>query len=242
MKNILILSTIVLIVTGCKNYDVRNDGVYYIFWNEAVGKGERLIEDADPKTFETLSNNDYGKDIKCVFYKGNQISGANPNSFELIKGGYAIDDTRAYYYGDSISTSSNKNFEVIDGYYSKDHKNIYYRNNPLNVCSVKDFNFVYNDGSENKWERWASDGCYYYMQNFKVPSEDYENIKLYKGSAGISSDSKYVYYLDRNIYYNEQGERILDTIDIESFKVTDYIDCEDKFSCINVFHGRKYCD
>lgn len=241
MKNIIIISIITLLSISCATYDVRDDGVYYIDWNEGRGKGELFMKDADPKTFKPLKNNNYGKDKNLVFYKGNIILGADPTSFKLVKDGYAIDRDRAYYYGDSISNSNSSEFKIIDSYYSKDNKNVYYTTEPLNVCSVKDFNFVYKDNSESDWERWTTDGCHYYIKNYKVPSKDYKNIKLYKGSAGISSDKNYVYYYDRNIYYNKEGDRILDTIDINTFKVTDYINCEDKFGCINVFHGRENC-
>ena len=39
------------------DYNVKDDGVYYQDWNEARGKSERLIPNADPKTFETLDDN-----------------------------------------------------------------------------------------------------------------------------------------------------------------------------------------
>lgn len=242
MKNTLTLLILFTLTTSCVKYNIKDNGVYYIDWNEAKGKEEKLLKNADKNSFESLSNDYYGKDKNYVFYKGNKIAGADPKTFQLIEGGYAIDNNRAYYYGDSIDNSNSRGFEIIDKYYSKDHKNVYYTTNPLNVCSVKNFDFVYKDNSESKWARWTTDGCYYYMKNYKTPSKDYENIKLYKESPGISSDKKHVYYLNRNIYYNNESERILDTVDISSFKVTGYLECEDKFGCINIFYGRKNCN
>lgn len=241
-KNVILILFSLFILSSCTQYDIREDGVYYSDWNEARGKKERLIKDADPKTFKTLKNDIYAVDKNHVFYKGGIILKADPKTFKLLGNGYAIDKNRAYYYGELIENSTSRGFEIINSYYSKDYKNIFYTTFSLNVCSVKSFKFVYNDNSESDWERWTTDGCNYFIKNYKVPSENYKNLKIYKGSAGISSDDKFVYYLDRNIYYNEEGKRILDTIDLNSFKVKDYLGCEDKFGCINVFHGRKNCE
>ncbi|RZS92000.1 DKNYY domain-containing protein [Aquimarina brevivitae] len=245
MKSQTIIIKLILIFSlfSCsRGYEVREDGVYYLNWNEARGNSEFEVEDADINSFRELKDNLYGKDEHYVFYKGEKIEGANPDSFKLLKNGYSIDNIQAYYYGKPIEKSTSKEFEIIDSYYSKDFQNIFYTTESLNVCSVKNFKFVYNDHSEKAWERWTTDGCNYYIKSAKVPTQEYENLKIYKGSAGISSDSKYVYYYDRNIYYNQDGERILDTIDIKSFEVIDYIDIRDKFGCINVYHGRRKCE
>ena len=245
MKIQTIITNLVLfffLVSCSGSYEVREEGVYYLNWNEARGNSEFLVEDADKNTFKELNDNLYGKDKNYVFYRGEKIEGAAPNSFKLLEDGYSMDDLRAYYYGDPIKNSTSKEFEIIDSYYSKDFQNVFYETESLNVCSVKGFKFLYSDNSENARERWTTDGCHYYIKSAKVPTKEYENLKIYKGSAGISSDNKYVYYYGRNIYYNQDGERILDTIDIKSFEVIDYIKLRDKFGCINVFLGRKECE
>lgn len=236
-----LLAIFALLLTGCTGYEVKDDGVYYKSWNEGNGSSSMLMEDADANTFETLSDHIYGKDKNAVFYRGQKIPGADPNTFKLLEELYAVDKSRAYYAGDSIATSGSEGFEIIDAYYSKDRKNVYYETNPLNVCSVGNFRFVYTDKSEDSWERWTTDGCHYFMKNYKIPSDEYGNIKLFKGSAGIATDSRYVYFLDRNMYYDEDGKRVLDTIDLATFQVSNYIDCKDKYGCINVFHGREDC-
>jgi len=237
--NILTLIIIVLLLSSCTYYEIKNDGVYYKSWNEAHGKSSYLIPDADQNTFEILSDKLYGKDKNFVFYEGYKVPGADPSSFKLLENMYAIDKHRAFVAGDSITNSNSDGFEIIANFYSKDKNDVYYGKKPLNVCSIKDFKPVYSDDFESNW---ATDGCYYYIRNFKIPSKEYQNVKLFKESAGIAMDSKYVYYLGRNIYFNEKGKRVLDTIDIVSFQVTDYISCEDKYGCINVYHGRDDCD
>ncbi|MDR2231745.1 MAG: hypothetical protein LBE56_01330, partial [Tannerella sp.] len=74
--------------------------------------------------------------------------------------------------------------------------------------------------------------------NYKVPSDDYDNLKIYPESGGITHDRFHAYYLDRNLNYDLKGNLLTDTIDIATFKVTGYLDCHDKFGTINVFRGR----
>jgi hypothetical protein len=119
----------------------------------------------------------------------------------------------------------------------------------LKVCSVKDFKFVFGKdennidwSSESASERWAKDGCHYYFGGIRIPSNDYENIIVFKGSPGIAKDSRFVYHKDRNIMFNIDGEKILDTIDIETFICERLLKCKDKFGPINIFCGITECD
>lgn len=239
--NIYQISTLlilILLILSCSPYDIRKDGVYYIEWNTGQGRVERKISNADKNTFKHIKGR-YGKDKNFVFFKRKIIEGADPNTFERLKRGYSIDKYRAYYYGDSITSSSCKQFEIINNYYSKDYRNIYYKNQALNVCSVKNFEFVFHDSIENSYRRWTRDGCNYFINNVKVPSSEYDNLIVYPKSGGISSDSKYVYHFNRNIYYNSIGVKILDTIDINTFEVYGFIKCRDKYGRINLYDEKK---
>jgi len=243
MKKLQFILITLILISCSSDYELRDKKVYYVFFSFGNGGwNEKVIENADINSFVKIDSDEnlFGKDNKNVYFNNEIIPGADPKTFKHIKNGYAIDKKRAYYYNDSIANSSSKEFKIIDGYFSKDYKDVYYTTMPLKVCSLKNFKFVFND-NENNWERWSTDGCFYYFNNFKVPSKDYKNITIFKGSAGISKDRKSVYIKDRNIYYNEQGKRILDTIDIKTFTVENDIYCKDKFGCINIYHGREGC-
>lgn len=227
---------------GCSGYVIEKDGVYYEDWNEARGRTKRLLKDLDPETFEVLENDAFGKDKNYVYLNGNPIIGADPKSFKVINDAFSVDDFRAYYYTDSIATSSSRGFKVIDDYFSADFKDVFYRNEPLGVCSVKDFKLLPKKEDDSHFESWSTDGCYFYFNNFKVPSDDYKNVHLFKGSAGFAKDNKWVYFQGRKINFNDSGIQILDTVDVQSFKVTDYTYCRDKFGCINPYHGRENCE
>lgn len=240
MKKLLAIVIILNLFSCSSEYEKLEDKVYYRFWSFGQGGwNEKVVENADLKSFSEIKSDDnlYGKDEFNVYYKNEIIPGADPNTFRHLKSGYAIDKNRAYYFNDSIANSSPKKFEIIDGYYSKDWKNVFYTDKSLNICSLKDFTFVYED-EESFLGRWSTDNCFYYYNNIKIPSDDYKNMVVFKGSSGIAKDKKYVYQEDRNIYFNKEGKKILDTIDIETFTVIDNIRCKDKFGCINPYHGR----
>lgn len=229
-----------IFLASCTGYNIERDGVYYKTFDEEQGSGKRLIKDADPENFVILEY-EFGKDNQHVFYQGEIIPGANPSSFNPLTRLYATDKYRAYYAGDSIESSTSNGFEIIDEYYSKDKVDVFYTTKSLNVCSIDNFHIYSNKMEEDIRERWSTDGCFYYFNNFKIPSSDYENIAFFMGSAGLAKDKRWVYYRDRKLNYNEHGEKIIDTVDVATFNVTNYLDCSDKFGCINIYHGRKSC-
>lgn len=238
LSEYLLNIAVLICLIGCSDYNVKNDGVYFEAWNEAQGKTEILIIEADKETFEKIADG-YGKDKSQVFYRGRLVPGADPQTFVVIQGGYAIDRNRIYYYGDSVAESSSTDFKMLDPYFSRDHKDVYYTTEPLRVKNLREFKFLSNN---NLNKRWSTDGSSYWFNSFMVPSVNYDAIILLDNDAGFSRDEENVYYLNRNLKYNLEGERILDTLDIATFEITGFIDCRDKFGCINIFHGRVECE
>lgn len=210
-------------------------------WNEGMGNYERVLENADAESFSEIKTDEnlYGKDKSKVYYENKIISGADPSTFKYVLKGYAIDKNRAYYYDDSLAHSNPKRFEIIDVYFSKDDQNVFYKNKALNVCSVDEFSLVF-PSERNVLGRWSTDGCSYFYNEYKVPSNDYENTIVYKGSLGISRDKNNVYQFDkpyfdshkRTVFIKEKGIVVQDTIDIETFTIKNNI-MTDKFGQIN---------
>lgn len=133
-------------------------------------------------------------------------------------------------------------FGIKDEYYSPDGYDVFYTTDALHVCDTKNFRNVFNDNSEDAWDKWVTDGCFYYIKNYKIPYNDYSHIQLYKGSGGLAKDMQWVYFLNRKINFDDSNKRIIDTVDIASFSVTGYLHCRDKYGCINVYHGREKCE
>jgi hypothetical protein len=107
------------------------------------------------------------------------------------------------------------------------------------MSDPSNFKFVYGGGN---YESWTTRGKNYYFNNYKVPSDDYENLKIYPKSGGLSKDKKWVYFLHHKLNYNPEGDKVVDTIDATSFIVTGYISCRNKYSCFNVYRGREKCN
>lgn len=244
MKKSLSLVSVIFIllsVSSCSTgYVVENDGVYYESWNESSGQLHKLIQGADPKTFIKFKFDEYGKDKNLVYYQGKPLIYADAATFTAIGEWYAKDKFRGYYAGDSILSSTGINFKIIDSYYSTDGKDVFHTTKPLHVCNTKNFKFVYTD-EKNTWERWTTDGCYYYFREYKIPSEDYKNVQLFKDVGGFAKDKKWVYYLDRKINFDKNGKKIIENVDVETFQVTDFLECRDKYGCINPYSGREDC-
>ena len=230
---------ILLILAGCSNGYVKEKGiVYYRHWDASDGERKFKI-DANPKTFMIFKFDKYAKDDKTVFYEGRVINCADNRTFEPIAEFYARDKNRGYYGEYPVKNSNGKTFKVINGYYSTDGNDYFYDTSALNMTDPKSFKFVYGEGD---FDCWTTDGKYYYYNSYKVPSDDYANLTIYKKSGGISKDRHWVYFLDHKLNYDIDGKKVVDTIDIPSFKVTGYIECRDKYGCFNVYHGRENCD
>lgn len=242
MKKKLIAILVFIFVSCNSKYEIKDGQVYYRFWSFGQGGwNELVLEDVELESFIVIYEEDnlYAKDESNVFFNNKIIPGADPKTFKPIKQGYAVDAERVYYYNDSIANSSPEEFEIIDKDFSKNYQNVFYRTKPLNVCSVADFYFVFPD-ERNILGCWSTDGCFYYFNNYKVPSNDYKNIVVYKGSHGISRDNEYVYEFDKNyfetnkrkVFLKEKGLIVEDTIDINTFTVENHM-LKDKFGRIN---------
>lgn len=235
----IFIGLIYVIISGCNKYKKKNGSVYYYSWNEANGGNETEL-DVHYDEFKVLKYDRYAKDDQQVFFDGRKIEDADAKSFEAVAEFFGHDKNRGYYAGDSIESSRGKTFRLINSYYSTDGHDVFFMQKPLHVVSAKDFRFVYDSG-EQGWERWTTDGHYYYIKQMKVPSNDYQHMTLYKNSGGLSKDNKWVYFQGRKLNYDDSGKKIVDTIDVASFKVTGYVECRDKYGCFNVFHGREEC-
>lgn len=241
VKNIkiLVFGVVTLAFLGCSTgYKNEVEAVYYEHWNEGTGQHKNKLV-ANPKTFQVLKFARYAKDDRSVFYEGDKLIGADAKTFEALGDYYARDKNFGWYGKEIIKTSNGKTFKVTNSYYSTDGQDYYYMTDPLKIASPKNFKFVHGEGD---YDCWTTDGKYYYFKNYRVPSNDYKNLKIYPKSGGISNDGNWVYFLDHKLNYDINGKWVVDTIDIATFKVTGYIECRDKYGCFNVYHGRCKCE
>uniref|UniRef100_UPI00261B57A3 DKNYY domain-containing protein n=1 Tax=Muribaculum intestinale TaxID=1796646 RepID=UPI00261B57A3 len=99
------------IVTSC-TVGYKNDGkeVTWHTWNEGSGHNSYKV-DADPNTFEELDD-DYGRDKKHAFYRGDIIKGADGSSFRVIGKWYAADNLHVYVDGELVENADPASFKV----------------------------------------------------------------------------------------------------------------------------------
>jgi len=230
---------LLLVITGCSS-GYNNDGqtVYYNHWNEGNGQHHRQL-DADPKTFRILEFSSYAKDEKTVYYEGQEIIGADAASFVALGDCFGKDKHYGWYGKDTIKTSCGSSFTVINDHYSKDGFDVFYNTEPLHMTEPANFRFVAGEG---EYQSWTTDGNNYFFNNYKIPSDDYAHVTIYPKSSGLAKDLNRAYFLDHALNNDITGKRVVDTIDVASFEVTGYMECKDKYGCINVYHGREDCD
>jgi hypothetical protein len=230
--------SLLALVSCSTGYHKDGKAVYYFSWNE--GNGQRIDTlDANPATFKVLRYDNYAKDDRNVYFQSRKIDGADAASFEVIGEYYARDKNKGYADSRPVTGSDGRSFRVINPYYSTDGKDCFFGAEPLHVADAQHFRFVYGEGTN---DCWTTDGKYYYYGSFKIPSEDYANTTIYEKSGGIAKDSRWAYFLNRKLNFDMDGKKLVDTIDIASFISKGFLECRDKYSCFNVFHGRVKCD
>ena len=101
-------------------YSKDKNNVY--FFNG--GTHAKLIEKADPQTFEFLGT-DYSKDYNSVFFKDVMILNADVDSFEVLKDYYAKDTKNIYYGENTLADADPATFKIITHQLTKDDNNIY---------------------------------------------------------------------------------------------------------------------
>lgn len=149
--------------------------------NDHVYLEGRMIEGADPATFELLgdvSNRPgfrYGKDAKHVFLAWYRINGADPQSFKILRAPYAKDDHTVYCGTVPVDVADVAHFRVI--------RQVVLRTRSLPLQAT--YQFAYGAAYKElvaKHARgvtapaWASDGQYYYLGAGRVEGVDYRSF------------------------------------------------------------------
>ena len=82
-------------------------------------------------------------DFRGIDYKINELSGANPNTFEMIEPNYFKDNKNVYYFSNKekmikkIKNVDSESFEIMNDDYAKDKNNTYYKGKVFKEADVK---------------------------------------------------------------------------------------------------------
>jgi len=190
MKLIISVLLIILFLTACSGYKVKDNKVYWKYWNEGSGSGEKLIVKADAASFTAMEHDAYGKDKNQAYYQGNLIQDIDAESFKSIYRYYAIDKYRAYMGKDIIKNADGATFKVVEGNWGRDSKDYYFKTDSLNVCdydSLKIYDFKGKYSND-----YAVDSKCAYFGHRKIPVKDKESFSII--IAGYAKDKYSVYY------------------------------------------------
>ncbi len=143
---------------GVLGYVYENDTWNYITYDMAVGRRVKPI-DTDKDEFEVLENEKFAKDRKKVYLMGKEIEDADPETFQIITDDgymrYAKDKNFVYIYLEDggimkVFGADPETFEVLEYPYSKDKNDAYNGCLPLYVDDVTKFEVI---EAGNGWTR-----------------------------------------------------------------------------------------
>ncbi|WP_179223132.1 DKNYY domain-containing protein [Pontibacter ummariensis] len=160
MKKSIAISLLSFILFGCEQeYIVKDNKVFLKGWNEGSGSYERLIEEADAKTFQTIDTDEnltLGKDNNHVYIESTLIENFDPKTLKYIGNYYFVDSDSAYFFGFysniddceiiGADPKSLKTFDKFPWAYDKNH--IIYGHTIVAIDDLSDFEII----SEN-WGR-----------------------------------------------------------------------------------------
>jgi hypothetical protein len=191
-----------LLCSACTTgYNVSDENVQFVTWNEGHGKVVELMEQADPKAFKELSDY-YGKDKNNVYWRSIIVEGADPATFKIINNHYGVDANHGVVREHVVKSSHGPTFTYLGNNWAKDKRDYFYSDSPLNVCDYASFTII-----ESSLMETAKDNQCYYTYGDKVPVKHFDSLQLLGGS--YAKDRYQVYWLNR----------VLEKADATSFEV-----------------------
>lgn len=169
-------------LTSCeRKYIIKNNSVYLKGWNEGNGSYERLVKDADAKTFKNLkfknTNGVYGKDKENVFFDGIVVENCDPKTFEFI-GNYLFKDRDALFFFGFFSSPKDWRIEIsnlnkvriFEYPWFTDDLNLYHGSKLVKIKNIVDFQVL-----NRNWSKTRTKIIY---ENSIVENVDYETFEV----------------------------------------------------------------
>jgi hypothetical protein len=163
-KKIIFLSILYILTISCqeRTYFVKDNKVYIRGWNEGNGNYERLIADADAKTFKKMELDCdcdflFAKDKNHLFIDGELINNIDSNTFKFV-GNYIFKDKNlAYFFGfyDNLNTCAisdvdpNK-IKLISYPWAKAENILIHGNDTIILDDINDFEPIDEDWGRTK--------------------------------------------------------------------------------------------
>ena len=158
-----------------------------------VYKEDKIIENADPKTFEPLKQR-FWKDKNHVYFLrvyGNEciINDADPKTFVVVRDSWTKDKTNAFYIYDKLKEVDFQTFTPIDKDWAKDKQTYYYQNFKVGGLDFKSAEIIS--------PYYIKDNKNVFFQNKIVNGANPQTFVADKFS-GFGQDDKNKFYNERN--------------------------------------------
>ena len=199
-----------LYITNKRNWRSRS-GYFELVYQTYVGDG----------TYTSPSG--YAKDKNFLYYQGERIEGADPDTFEIVgfHGIHARDKNFVYgYRAKKLSWIDANTFKIVSDVYFKDKNSVYYGEGKI-IDNIDPITFEYLGGIyfKDRNSVWRS---YYADEGGAIGSVS----RIKDADPGTFQFLEYGYARDKNfVYYN--GDILLDAIS-ESFEVLNQEYSKDK--------------
>jgi hypothetical protein len=123
-----------------------------VFSEEQQYKPQYQYEDY---TKRRPGRNIYKINKKKVFWRGEEVYGANGNNFIDLGSGYGKDFKYVFYRGYKIKSIS-RDFSLLDGKYAKDLVRVYYRGIQVVGADVNSFKVTKAKGVYDKYNKYLN--------------------------------------------------------------------------------------
>ena len=122
------------------NFEIKDGKVFY----HVSGIGNMEVVGADAATFKRHpKNGDYGMDQNNLYFKDRVISGADRDSFEILRHKYwSKDKSKAYYGADVVEGLDPSHLKFINEHFITDGTSVYSAGKRLDGVDLASFEIV----------------------------------------------------------------------------------------------------
>jgi hypothetical protein len=205
MKNLIpsgALTIYILFTLNCQQgyiVDDEAEEVKWKSWDEGHGTIEFKVEDCDYVSFQELKTLEYKSkyfslavDKDSVFYKGKEISEADPQSFRRISRYFFSDHDTVYFFDDvmfyKLDGIGSADFRVFEDVWGMDSKYVCLCNNVFAPRDISSFELLRDSV-------WAKDRFTYYFGAKELVDVDIKNFSIHEHR------SRYFAYDDDGFYW-----------------------------------------
>jgi len=178
-------------------YYLDENSVYGVISYDNGYMLKKIIE-ADRGTFEVLKDGYFAKDKNNVYYQGQTLKGADPDTFKIVSLLYAKDVKKVYCQGKEFIGIDPLTFQIIgtrDWHVAKDINNVVFRCEKISSADSASFVFVESFYFKDKNNIYfvASDRASI------IEGADPFSFSTYKSNADYSRDKNFVYLDNKKI-------------------------------------------